>query len=80
MSKRKVFTLLTENLPTNSLLTDKSNFAVYSEVVQIFKIFFSSNYQNIFHLSFIQGGHKLVPVEDETDLNIYACYDRKNVQ
>jgi len=25
----------------------------------------------------LEGGHKLVPVEDETDLNIYACYDRR---
>ena len=24
----------------------------------------------------LEGGHKLVPVEDENDLNIFACYDR----
>jgi len=25
----------------------------------------------------LEGGHKLVPVEDENDLNIFACYDRR---
>ena len=24
----------------------------------------------------LEGGHRLVPVEDDTDLAIYACYDR----
>jgi COMPASS component SWD1 len=28
----------------------------------------------------LEGGHKLVPVEDENDLNIYACYDREIIQ
>ena len=26
----------------------------------------------------LEGGHKLVPVEDESDLTIFACYDRKS--
>ena len=25
----------------------------------------------------LEGGHTLVPVEDEADLTIYACYDRE---
>ncbi len=38
--------------------------------------FFEINWSDIDTDDSLEGGHKLVPVEDENDLNIFACYDR----